>query len=510
MKEIKSVRIRKRHINTGTLDIKVTLSENKNTFGSDDRILVGTNNDRVIWLQTTYKKSGLYKDFTDDQFIDNFILVNSKIDGGGSIYDIIQDPWEIKTPKWRSYGFDPYYLNNGAYILISWLNGDTTAGGKKYSDSNGVELTDSEKGFITKTATISFEGEKVMSLNKNGIFEYGFNSQEFSGLINDVDIIKLIITKWSAIIPNYSELALCSPDNESCSIIEYKNPLKPITSNPVTIKSTSNEIEKIKMTVVLPPDQIKVKSDITSFIVYIGNIQENLENNIDQDDYIYSDSGINEYTESEFIGNDEAKWEPLNEVDDDTYDPDDKGGDEVFEPSSYVPATQTQKDFIKTAIKATLSKGEQHGKCARFTFNHVNNYVRLLQGKEVEKGAVHNAGGNANNSGYHKNLQNMGYNIVASETINKIDLISKITNGLWSVGDVVVYWCTDGPVGSSHVKYGHTQIFTNGFHNNSDYRWSTDNENNYRSSFVYKNKSGNTYKFIHFQAPKTKRIEEVL
>ena len=194
---------------------------------------------------------------------------------------------------------------------------------------------------------------------------------------------------------------------------------------------------------------------------------------------------------------------------DDTFDPDnDKGGDDSTTPASFAPATQTQKDFIKSAVNATLSKGEQHGKCARFTFNHANNYVRLLQGKSLERGSVYSAGGNANQTGYHKNLQNIGYKIVKSEEISKSNLISKINNTTWSVGDIITYWCTDGPSSASHVQYGHTQVFTNGFHNNSSYRWSTDNQNNYNSSFVYRNKSGNTYKFIHFAAPKTKRIND--
>jgi hypothetical protein len=67
-------------------------------------------------------------------------LLQSKSDSKSSGYKIIQDPWEEKVPKYRSYGFDPYYLNNGAWISISWLEGNTVAGGKEYSDSDGNEL----------------------------------------------------------------------------------------------------------------------------------------------------------------------------------------------------------------------------------------------------------------------------------------------------------------------------------------------------------------------------------
>ena len=124
-------------MNSGTLDIKVTIYEEKRTFGADERIVAGYNNDKPVWIETTYKKKDSYKEFTDDQFISDFITMNSKIDGGGKTYDIIQDPWEIKTPKWRDYGGDPYYLNNGAQIFVTWTDGKFTAGGLTYSDDSG-------------------------------------------------------------------------------------------------------------------------------------------------------------------------------------------------------------------------------------------------------------------------------------------------------------------------------------------------------------------------------------
>jgi hypothetical protein len=46
MKEIKSVRLRKTNDNIGTLDIKVTLYEEKKTF-SNERVLIGTNNSNL-------------------------------------------------------------------------------------------------------------------------------------------------------------------------------------------------------------------------------------------------------------------------------------------------------------------------------------------------------------------------------------------------------------------------------------------------------------------------------
>lgn len=523
MDEIKSVRVRRTDIKSGTLDIRVTIYEDKHTFGADDRIVDGYNNDKPVWIETTYKKKGLYKDFTDDQFITDFIDMNAKNEGGGKEYEIIQDPWENKVPIWRKYGFDPYYLNNGAQIQINWNEGNTVSGGYTYSNDRGKEVNTSS--LISKTNWIvgvddpSKDQNYLLHFTKNNEIDYrnkAVDCKVYGGLVTDLYIIQDIIEAWKRKVPGYDELALCSPNNESCSIIPYKSPLKPIEPEaPPTAKVAVNEPPKEKMTVVLPPDVIKVKSDITSFVVYVGKGKEKglLENpSIEEDEFIYDDStGVDEYTEDEFIGNDEAKWEPLKEAVDDTFDPDEDkgaGGDETPPPQSFAPATQTQKDFIKTAVQATLSQGEKHGKCARFTFNHVNNYVRLMQGKVVEQGSPHSAGGNANDVGYHKNLQSMGYKKVDYGSISKSDLINKINTNGWEVGDVLVYWCTDGPSNASHVQYGHTQIFTNGYHNDSNYRWSTDNMNNYKCAFVYRTKSGNTYKAIHFQAPKTKKLND--
>ncbi len=504
MKEIKSIRVRRNDVTIGTLDIKVTIYEENRTLSPDERIIVGTNNSKTVWNSTIYKKTGLYKDFTDEQFINDFVNMNSKIEG--KVYNIIQDPWEDKVPIYRNFGSDPYYLNNGAIIYIMWLDRDSSVGGRKFSDDKGNELPISDTYLDKTIKIISNKETQIFTLGKNGEFEYSNNSQVYVRTIKDKDILSEIISKWNAKIADYN-LNLCSPDNESCSIIPYKSPLKPNEPEKETTPIVENTKEKIS--IVKQNESIKVRQDLLSLKIYIGATKEVLDNNVFDEQDNFLDGEGSEYIESDFEGVEE-KWQPIPGPDD-IFDPDtDKGGDEGPEPQSFVPATQTQKDFIKTAILATLSNGERHGKCARFTFNHVNNYVRLMQGKKVESGDVHNAGGNAKDNGYHRNLESMGYKIVTNESISKSSLISKIKNGSWSVGDVIVYWCTDGPSNSSHVIYGHTQIFTNGYHNNSSYRWSTDNINNYESSFVYRRKSGDSYKFIYFQAPKTKRLQDTV
>ena len=225
MKEIKSVRVRKNSINSGRLDIKVTLFEDNNTFSADERILVGINNDRPVWPQTRYKKTGIYKQFTNEQFIDDFILLNSKIDGSKDVYDIIQDPWEITTPKYRNFGFDPYYLSNGSEVLLSWFDKDnplTRFGGTTYSTIDGEEIIVKDY-VIKKLFSIIHPDSPVITLNKNNEFESTILSKDYENLM-DKFILDEIIQKWNAKIPNYG-LTLCSPNNEKCSFIPFKSPL---------------------------------------------------------------------------------------------------------------------------------------------------------------------------------------------------------------------------------------------------------------------------------------------
>lgn len=309
MKEIKSVRVRKTNVKSGTLDIKVTLYEDRRTFGVDNRVLVGLNNDRPVWTETTYRMSGIYKDFTDKQFIDDFIKMNSKIDGGGNEYVIIQDPWEDKVPIIRNYGFDPYYLNNGAEVYISWTNTESglVEGGKKYSKPDGTEITYDPTYYnetgnvrllsITKSIRIVHKEEtQNLTINKSDEFEYTIYSNDYRG--TDLIILDILISKWKSKIPNY-DLELCSPNNESCSVIPYKSPLKPLEPELVTSSVASNETPKEPIIVVLP-ESIKVKVD-TTFKIFIGKNKElDINQNILKDDELTDLS--DEYTEESFAG----------------------------------------------------------------------------------------------------------------------------------------------------------------------------------------------------------------
>jgi hypothetical protein len=467
MKEIKSVRLRKTNDSIGTLDIKVTLYEDKKTFGSNERVLIGTNNSNPIWLLTRYKKGGIFKEFTDDQFIDNFILLQSKSDSKSSGYKIIQDPWEEKVPKYRSYGSDPYYLNNGAFISISWVEGNMVAGGVKYSDSDGNELGGTQKGFITKIPSInSYSNEKVISINKNGIFEYTLYSQEFSGTVDDIDIVKYLIAKWIIAIPDYSELALCEPNNVSCSIIPYKSPLIPIVPEaPTPDKAATNEAPKIKLKIILPTDVIiKAKVDIPSIKVYIGDVKEVVSGFqfTDEEEFTISD----EYTENNFEGLPEVEFILQKEVSDNEEDSESSEGT-IGDPANIRPVYNLD-ELLKLA-----------GDCAReLGKNSRINYKNLRQGylpgvhglcpqgvvavlyalTGVKK--IGQVRGNAEKYSFRGgvSLSATGY---FNDKVRVTELGYFNSPSKWQIGDVIA-------VGYLYGKpYGHIQVWTG-------YKWMSD------------------------------------
>ena len=324
MDEIKAVRVRRNDINSGTLDIRVAIFKQNRTFGPEERVVVGVYNPlkpdgKKVWMETTYKKTGTYKEYTDDQFISEFINMNSKIEGKS--YYIIQDPWENKVPIYRNYGSDPYYLNNGAIIYILWQDKGKDAGGRKFSDDKGVELPINDT-YVEKTIKIISSNEtQGFTLGKNGDFEYSTNSQVYVSTIKDSNILSEIISKWKIKVDNF-DLSLCSPDNESCSIIPYKSPLKPIVpdvpATPVAetaINADSKKKEPIKIN--LQDEKVKVKVDVLSLKVYIGILKDSplekpLEHetlNTEQDVFIDGEGeqiDISEYEESDFVGEDEA------------------------------------------------------------------------------------------------------------------------------------------------------------------------------------------------------------
>lgn len=172
MDVIKSVRVRKRvpttEESTGTSDIKVTLYEK----GRRKRIVKGfsldSNSEEVVEIWKELKYDGeRYENQTDNQIIEDFIRIKTlaerpqgdKIKIGfppkdETFYQILQDPFDKKIPLDRSFGFDPYYLNNGAELYIKWFK---------------PNITEIEWDFYnaTPTGSMSVTGSVVIKIETN-------------------------------------------------------------------------------------------------------------------------------------------------------------------------------------------------------------------------------------------------------------------------------------------------------------------------------------------------------
>jgi hypothetical protein len=128
MDTIKQVRVRKivEGANTGALDLRVMLLQG--TASTSQRIARGqvSISSQLYWSEVIYE-GARYQDKTNDEILQEYIASNSEIEAnrigsklGNSLFKIVQNPWNDEVPQLRKYGEDPYFLNNGAYINISW------------------------------------------------------------------------------------------------------------------------------------------------------------------------------------------------------------------------------------------------------------------------------------------------------------------------------------------------------------------------------------------------------
>lgn len=274
MEEIKSVRVR--ISNSYFLDFKLTLYQ----VSRNKRKVVITPKGSLSISEMEFGSRS--RNDSDDSIIDQYLSTMVKLGHLSTDYQIIQDPWSDTQPKERSFGFDPYYLNNGSKVYINWVNDQgESSGGKKWSDNEGNELKETEAGddksSITKTVTIvSDNDEKITLSSVDLVVLFESSPTEYVGTVFDKNILKQVISYWKKKVPNYN-LELCDPDNEFCNTIEYISPLdnseESLPDDPE--EETEETKNKEKLSVVLPSDvKVKVKEDI-SIKIYVGDPPNN-------------------------------------------------------------------------------------------------------------------------------------------------------------------------------------------------------------------------------------------
>jgi hypothetical protein len=282
--EIKSVRLRYKSNGQSLNNYKLTLFSGDKLLNKKDRtVRVFINSDGIDYIQSnftlTFNYNKRYKDYTDDDYINLWIDIQSK---SGNNFEIIQNPWEDKLPVYRKYGFDPYYLTNGSEIKVEWLSDSFIVGGTEWSDEDGKELklkrgTNETKSNINKNVKI-YSDNLVFTLDKNLEFNKIINYYVWPGTIDDLDIIKQVISKWNKLINN--KIDLCEPNNDYCKFTEFENPIKEQQENnieeidieEIDNETTNSEIVKKQLEVSLPKFQnIKVKEDLNSLVIKVKN-----------------------------------------------------------------------------------------------------------------------------------------------------------------------------------------------------------------------------------------------
>jgi hypothetical protein len=570
-KLIKSVRVRLSNANIderlgsltnsnglkgGLSDAKVSIYDDNNHWVLD-WISIGNKND-----DSSFRERKENTDTVDSVILD-FVISKAKIkinQSGSNLdpvnyYEIIQDPWQDNPPKKRSFGNDPYYLNNGAKISILWMIRDKFSlpvgsvlvnypigswiGGLNWSDLDGNEKLDG-----SLSSGVWLNPDKGLNDNlevylKSGIKKYLYiespdGSEKFTNTdVNIVDfvktendtkninewgngadytntdsiIIKAIIDIWRKKVPNYDKLALCEPSFYPTKEIEYMSPFGS-TASEVPISSlgetqSTASPDTLQLNVKLPDVlNVRSKTDMPNFTIYIGDIPTDDPDNIFTDEIEQFLQDDDEFVEDSFQGVQEyfeiAYKEPSLIGPDDFADPDgnDKGGDSL---PPAIPESGKLTDLIRYACKSTGGGGS--GKCARYTFNHANNLARVILNKDA-KGCTVPAGGNANQEGYHANLERLGWKRYDRGTISKSELKKILeTKSNWNSGDIVSYWGISSEYSDKGgVKYGHTQMYTNGAHGTS-HPWTSDNEGNFKCSFVYNSYNVDKWRFIIFKFP---------
>ena len=393
-------------------------------------------------------------------------------------------------------------------------------------------------------------GDKVMiGFSKTNTIQ-SINRTTYGGSFEDIGILNELISNWKLnSLGGYDDLdivknihgtpAISLSDAVDYVKIPYKSPFgvelgttASATSSvtPSVISPTASNTKTIfKLTFdgLVDGLEINAKTDLPNFSIYVGDPKKDwplvnsgeLPNGGEEFDnidgaYLMGDDLDEEYQESGFEGAEEADLE-FNELvydlpgteDDNSDSYMDKGspGTEQIGPiEPGLPANEAQKSAIAKAIIAAGCKGkdEKGGACARYSWNIVKNYHRLLKGMAGQT-KQEAAGGNANQSAYYNRLsKELKYKLIkSSNSVTKSDLISTITSTKWGVGDVICYWSNNKNITNhspSYRAYGHTQVYVGG---SSTSGWSCDKKDNYGCRFVYSNADDNDWGFIAFRSP---------
>lgn len=333
---IKEVRVRPSDINNDNLDIKVSLIHEDGNYykviwsGSyEEEYFYNTNNylmkiKRDFFIENvSMDDNSIIKGFNvnnlseNDFLLNEVILLRKKMDKLN--YQVIQDPYTDTPPKFRNYGFDPYYMNNGCKIYINWFtNQGDKVGGISWSNDNGDEISSIDsfdkssiyKNIIIKTPKDSSEDD--LTLGNNKIIPLVTNEGlTYSGATLDRFIINEVMRVWNLSVPTYIT-ELCSPSDVYCNVNPFISPSQTeIVEEKTTVKEVINK--KIKLNFSLDTSKtFYANEDLPPIVIFEEGVNINFNSqgfefteNLKEELFILD----SEYTEVEFAGLEEEELE---------------------------------------------------------------------------------------------------------------------------------------------------------------------------------------------------------
>lgn len=460
-------------------------------------------------------------------------------------YKIIQNPY--KEIVKRKYGKTPYYLNNGIQINIRWF-GDIPNPSYKVFDDVPINTTidrflnyqvitsdkdDLGVSYMISSNTYSYTASDTSKVKQKIVYlvlpnmkeqfdetidgdfkKTATNSMVYGEGVYDSSIIKDTINTIKKNVMNVYKLSdypltLCNPDTEPCDKaeeIKYYPPFMTATLSSYT--NDQNEIDNISYStssVSAPtvsnanlrlffdridestPIVVKAKSTIDVFDVTLGEAiridnsgllaDEYVENDYKGEDEVFND------VNNSHIASDDITEEDINIGISETKSASFTGNCENT--SNATKKTEILKSAMNNTYIALPKRGDGH--CPVGVYNHAYRYVHISLNKSLPNSRL-SSGGNANSQIYRSFLQKLGYTILKPyKNISKNELKNIIKSADWAIGDVAIYWSSDGDADDHAHIYGHTQMWTGGAYSSKS-NWATDDSLNYGGAFfVYGN-----------------------
>jgi hypothetical protein len=286
--------------------------------------------------------------------VENPVILTSSVDDANDNSKLPTSTWVVEEPFDEGIAgisvemTEPNYRDKSSVdnkvVTVNMPTGFTENGGKGYlvwtnhglqydtkalpygSEYQRTLLIDTQGNVVDPGSTTSTTGLRAVTAVTTGDIITHFRSGT-----KDSNIVSEVIEKFKSMVVNLHgisrsdyDLKLCAPDSEACKLIEYKSPLEGPKPQQAAVIDTpppgpSQSSTKIKLSIqglfesedgTTPGStssvfEIKAKTDMPTFTIWTGEIPKTEEIDVFDDLEELDD----EYSESDFVGSDEAAGE---------------------------------------------------------------------------------------------------------------------------------------------------------------------------------------------------------